>query len=52
MLDGDGASYFFDQPTKQRQPIILRIGGDLELITRRASVAKLEGVQSDDASCK
>ena len=36
-----------DQLPKQTEQIILRITDDLELVARRKSVAKLEGIDSD-----
>src|ERR1035437_9784060 len=47
MLCGQGTAHLFDQSPEQNQQVFLRIADDLEAVTSRMSIAKLEGVERD-----
>lgn len=46
----ESASHLFDQSAEQCEQVFLGFGDNLELIARRVSVAKFEGVQGDACS--
>jgi hypothetical protein len=47
ILCGQGTAHLFDQSPEQNQQVFLRIADDLEAVTSRMSIARLEGVERD-----